>query len=253
MASKPALSINRRCMHGAPPPGAVGAVALAVSQLVAKLEPCQREPLQQLELLEAFVVAHGKLLSSSSAQSVSILLSNAVDLFSDANSFCLTVLHAAAFLEAYGLSGGGFLSAIHDPGGHSTDSGFAHFNAFMDACSDKREDIAAQLRSRIPCGCLRALDGVPVAGAAAPAAPSAAAAGTTAPLSVVYRSATSTSVDVSAFHVCGTCRGPARLVCARCKQKHYCSRLCQENGWGLHKAECKKASGALTAAASGGK
>ena len=33
--------------------------------------------------------------------------------------------------------------------------------------------------------------------------------------------------------------GPTFLKCARCRVAFYCSRECQAQGWGKHKAECK--------------
>ena len=47
--------------------------------------------------------------------------------------------------------------------------------------------------------------------------------------------------------VCAVCKGPASLLCARCRKVAYCSTECQKADWPSHKAICK------SLAAKGGK
>jgi hypothetical protein len=154
-----AYAVDRRCLHGAPSPGAAPDAALAVSQLVARLvaSDAAGHAEAQLRLLEGFVGAQPALARSPHA--ARILVSAAVDAFGDGNrAVCASFLRAAAFLEAFGLTGAAFLRAAHGEGGGRPreEEGMRHFERFLDSLGSQ-EGIARELRARVGCGCLAEL------------------------------------------------------------------------------------------------
>ena len=151
-------SIDRNCLHGAPPAGAAPQAALAVSQLVAKLAEA-RDALAQVSLLAAFAAAPETRAIASSPAAARILVSAAVDAFGDGQDICMTFLRAAAFLEGFGVGGPGFLAAIGEsaPAG-PRNAGLDHFYAVLAQISAGRAGIARELLCRLSCGCLEVVE-----------------------------------------------------------------------------------------------
>jgi len=40
--------------------------------------------------------------------------------------------------------------------------------------------------------------------------------------------------------ITSVCRAAELLKCSSCKYVYYCGKLCQKNGWSVHKQECQK-------------
>jgi hypothetical protein len=151
-------SIDRRCLHGAPPAGAAPQAALAVSQLVAKLAEA-RDALAQVSLLAAFAAAPETRAIASSPAAARILVSAAVDAFGDGQDICTTFLRAAAFLEGVGVGGSAFLAAISESAPAGTRNvGLEHFYSVLAQISAGRAGIARELRGRLSCGCLEVVE-----------------------------------------------------------------------------------------------